>query len=96
MAITRETVLQVARLARLDLADEEVARMERDLSQILEYMAALSELDTSNVAETAHLEVEAAPRRPDQRTPGVATEVAISQAPRTAGSAFAVPGFVEE
>jgi aspartyl-tRNA(Asn)/glutamyl-tRNA(Gln) amidotransferase subunit C len=96
MAITRETVHHVARLARLELDDEEVARMQRDLSSILEYVDALSELDTSAVEETAHAAVEAAPLRNDVRVAGVPTDLALSQAPRSTGGGFAVPAFVEE
>ena len=49
MNITRETVLYVARLARLRLTDEEVPRMQRDLDAILDYVATLRELDTTGV-----------------------------------------------
>ena len=52
MAITRETVLHVAKLARLELEEAEIDRMQRDLDGILEYVNQLSELDTSAVAET--------------------------------------------
>lgn len=96
MAITRETVLHVARLARLELRDDEAARMERDLGNILEYVAKLAELDTSDVPETAHIAVEAAPLRADEQRPGVPTELALAEAPRTAGGGFAVPAFVDE
>lgn len=96
MAITRETVLHVARLARLDLDENEAARMERDLSSILEYVATLSELDTSTIPETTQVAVDAAPLRPDESLPGVPTDVALSQAPRSAGGGFAVPAFVDE
>ena len=50
MNITRETVLYVARLARLRLSDEEVPRMQRDLDAILGYVATLREVDTSGRA----------------------------------------------
>lgn len=96
MAITRETVHHVARLARLELDDDEAARMERDLSSILEYVDALAALDTSGIPETAHVAVDAAPVREDRVLPGVPTERALSQAPRTAGGGFAVPAFVDE
>jgi aspartyl-tRNA(Asn)/glutamyl-tRNA(Gln) amidotransferase subunit C len=96
MAITRETVLKVARLARLDLSEAEVEHMKRDLSSILAYVEELSALDTSQVPETAHLAVDVAPLRMDERRAGVATEVAMAEAPRSAGGAFAVPGFMDE
>lgn len=96
MAITRETVQHVARLARLDLSEEEAARMERDLSNILEYVATLSELDTTGIAETDHIAIEAAPFRVDQSEPGVPTELALKESPRTSNGGFAVPAFVDE
>ncbi|HET9953100.1 MAG TPA: Asp-tRNA(Asn)/Glu-tRNA(Gln) amidotransferase subunit GatC [Polyangiaceae bacterium] len=96
MAITRETVLHVARLARLDLDESEVERMKRDLNSILEYVDELSSVDTSAIAETAHISLESAVLRPDLSKPGVATELALSEAPRGSGSSFAVPAFVEE
>lgn len=96
MAITRETVEHIARLARLELTADEAARMERDLSKILDYVETLSGLDTSGVPETAHVAVDVAPLREDRTAPGVPTETALSQAPRTAGGGFAVPAFVDE
>jgi aspartyl-tRNA(Asn)/glutamyl-tRNA(Gln) amidotransferase subunit C len=96
MAITRETVLHVARLARLDLDEAEVEHMKRDLSSILEYVEELSALDTAGVPETSHVAVDAAPLRADVRAPGVPNELAMREAPRSSGGAFAVPAFVDE
>ncbi len=96
MAITQETVLHVARLARLDLAGDEVERMQRDLNNILSYMEELSQLDTSAVPETTQVAVLAAPLRQDERRPGVENARAMAEAPRSSGGAFAVPGFMEE
>jgi aspartyl-tRNA(Asn)/glutamyl-tRNA(Gln) amidotransferase subunit C len=96
MAITRETVLHVAKLARLELAEDEVERMQRDLGGILEYVASLSELDTEGVPETAHVAVAGMPFRTDQPSPCLANETALAEAPRQAGGSFAVPAFVDE
>jgi aspartyl-tRNA(Asn)/glutamyl-tRNA(Gln) amidotransferase subunit C len=52
--ITREEVLHVARLARLELTDDEVTRFQGQLSDILEAISKISELDLSDVAPTAH------------------------------------------
>jgi aspartyl-tRNA(Asn)/glutamyl-tRNA(Gln) amidotransferase subunit C len=54
MAITRDEVLHVARLARLELSDDEVERFTEQLSAILEAVAKVSELDLSEVEPTAH------------------------------------------
>ncbi len=54
MAITREEVLHVARLARLELSEDEVERFRVQLSAILEAVSKVSELDLSDVPETSH------------------------------------------
>ena len=52
--ISKEEVLKVARLARLELTDEEVTRFQEQLSAILEAVSKVSELDLSDVPPTAH------------------------------------------
>jgi aspartyl-tRNA(Asn)/glutamyl-tRNA(Gln) amidotransferase subunit C len=54
MAITREEVLHVARLARLELTEDEVERFAEQLSAILEAVSKVSELDLSDVPPTSH------------------------------------------
>jgi len=54
MAITREEVLHVARLARLELSDEDVERFREQLSAILDAVSKVSELDLADVPPTAH------------------------------------------
>lgn len=52
--ITRDEVLHVARLARLELSDDEVTKFQEQLSDILEAVSKVSELDLSDVPPTAH------------------------------------------
>jgi aspartyl-tRNA(Asn)/glutamyl-tRNA(Gln) amidotransferase subunit C len=52
--ITRDEVLHVARLARLDLSEDEVTKFQAQLSQILEAVSKVRELDLSDVPPTAH------------------------------------------
>ena len=71
MAITREDVLHVARLSRLELTEVEVDRMARDLGRILAYMDELSGVDTTGVDPTTTIAVESAPLRGDSERPGL-------------------------
>lgn len=96
MAISREDVLKIAGLARLELTEDEVVRLVRELGVILEHVAELSLVDTSGVGPTAYLAVNAAPLRPDVVTPSVDTETALREAARHGDGAFAVPGFMDE
>jgi aspartyl-tRNA(Asn)/glutamyl-tRNA(Gln) amidotransferase subunit C len=52
--ISRDEVLHVARLARLELSDDEVTKFQEQLSDILEAVSKVSELDLSDVPPTAH------------------------------------------
>jgi aspartyl-tRNA(Asn)/glutamyl-tRNA(Gln) amidotransferase subunit C len=54
MAISKEEVLHVAKLARLELTDDEVAKFQEQLSAILEAVSTVAELDLSDVPPTAH------------------------------------------
>ena len=96
MAITRDTVLHVARLARLELDSNEIEALQRDLGSFLEYVETLNELDTSAIPETSQVAVVEAPLRQDEVRPGVNTELALSEAPRKSAGGFAVPAFVDE
>ena len=53
--IDRAQVLHVARLARLELAEEEVERMARELSAVLDHIEKICELDLDDVAPTSHV-----------------------------------------
>ncbi len=54
MAISREQVLHVARLARLDLRDDELERLTGELGAILDAVSKVSELDLADVPPTSH------------------------------------------
>jgi aspartyl-tRNA(Asn)/glutamyl-tRNA(Gln) amidotransferase subunit C len=96
MAIGRDQVLHVAALARLELDAVETERLIHDLGRILEYVEQLRELDTDGVPAATDLSTSVAPLRDDALAPGVAHDVALGEAPRTAGGGFAVPAFVED
>lgn len=54
MEFTREQTLHLARLARLELSEDEVERYHEELARILEYVARLEELDLEGVEPTTH------------------------------------------
>ena len=91
MAITRDDVLHVAALARLDLTEDEVARLELQLNDILEAVGKVSELDLSEVPPTSHpLDVVNA-LRPDEPRPSLPLEDVFANAPERDGDHFRVP-----
>ena len=92
--ISREEVEQIAVLARLSLSEEEAEQMTRDLDQILSYVAALSELDTSRIEPTARAIPLPTPMREDRALPPIDPELALSNAPERDGTAFVVPKVI--
>jgi aspartyl-tRNA(Asn)/glutamyl-tRNA(Gln) amidotransferase subunit C len=89
--IDREQVLHVARLARLSLTDEEVDRMERELSGILGHVETIGELDLDGVAPTTHVVDLVNVLRPDEPTPSLERDQALAGAPDSAADSFRVP-----
>ncbi|MGD0155347.1 MAG: Asp-tRNA(Asn)/Glu-tRNA(Gln) amidotransferase subunit GatC [Terracidiphilus sp.] len=97
--VTPEDVERVAELAHLELAPEETERMLRDLNAILDYVAELNELDTSNVAplaQVSELGSDATDEpRADRVEPSLKRDVVMTQAPETNQVFFKVPKVIE-
>jgi aspartyl-tRNA(Asn)/glutamyl-tRNA(Gln) amidotransferase subunit C len=91
MAISREEVLHVARLARLALTDEEVERLGEQLGAILEAVGKVSELDLSGVEPTSHPLDLANVWAEDEPRPSLPLEAALLNAPRAEADCFRVP-----
>ena len=91
MAITRDEVLHVARLARLALTDEEVARFQEQLSAILEAVGKVAELDLADVEPTAHPLDLVNVWGEDEPRPSLAADEALANAPERDGDYFSVP-----
>lgn len=83
VSLTREQAAHVAELAKIQLSDEELERMARQLSDILRYAARLDELDTSAIAPTASVIPNTNVMRPDVVTPSLTREQVLANAPDT-------------
>ena len=91
MAISREDVLHVARLARLELPDGEVERMQAQLSMILEAVGKVAELDLEGVEPTAHPLDLVNVWAEDEPRPCLTIEEALANAPDREDGSFRVP-----
>ncbi|HYV16210.1 MAG TPA: Asp-tRNA(Asn)/Glu-tRNA(Gln) amidotransferase subunit GatC [Conexibacter sp.] len=89
--IDRAQVLHVARLARLELTEQEVERMSRELSAVLGHIEKLSELELGDVAPTSHVIDVVNALRPDVPRPSLPREVALAAAPEVVDEGFGVP-----
>jgi aspartyl-tRNA(Asn)/glutamyl-tRNA(Gln) amidotransferase subunit C len=91
VAISREQVLHVAKLARLALSEEEVDRFSDQLNAILEAIGKVSELDLSDVPPTSHPLALANVVDRDEPRPSLEREQALANAPEREANAFRVP-----
>jgi aspartyl-tRNA(Asn)/glutamyl-tRNA(Gln) amidotransferase subunit C len=89
--IDREQVLHVARLARLALTDEEIARMSGELPVILEHVERMNELDLDDVEPTSHVVALENVLRADEPRPSWERDRVLAEAPDPADGAFRVP-----
>ena len=91
MAIDRETVLHVARLARLDLTVDEADRLTIELGAILEAVSKVAELDLADVPPTSHPLDLVNVWADDEPRPSLTLEEALANAPAREGNLFRVP-----
>jgi aspartyl-tRNA(Asn)/glutamyl-tRNA(Gln) amidotransferase subunit C len=90
--LSRDQVLYVARLARLELSEEEVERFSGELSKVLDHIEKISELgDLEGVEPTSHVVQVENVLRPDVPRPCLPVEVALANAPDAAQGGFRVP-----
>ena len=81
----------MAKLARLGLGEDEVERMEEELSGILEHVDRISQLDLDGVEPTSHVVKLENVLRPDRPRPSWPREQILEPAPDPAEGAFRVP-----
>jgi len=85
----------VAKLARLELSDEEKKRLRSQLGLILEHAAKVGEVAADDVRPTAYAIPRSNVLRPDDLTPSLTQEEALANAPETEAGRFKVPRIAE-
>ena len=89
--IGEDDVRYVAKLARLRLEQDEVARMAGELAKILAHIDKMSELDMAGVPPTAHVLDVVNVTRPDKPQPSLSRSDALRNAPAVDDACFRVP-----
>ena len=96
MALTKEEVLHMAALCRIALSPQEVEYLRGQLSDILEHVRTLQEVDTEGVLPTSHSAGLTTIMREDQSSDGLDTEDVLTNAPRREDDFFRVNAVLEE
>jgi aspartyl-tRNA(Asn)/glutamyl-tRNA(Gln) amidotransferase subunit C len=90
--LSRDQVLHVARLARLELTEEELERFAGELSKVLDHIEKIGELgDLADVPPTSHVVNVENALRADEPRPSMPVETALESAPDAALGGFRVP-----
>src|SRR5215467_867681 len=93
--ISLEQVRHVARLARLELTSGEEQRLQIEMSEMLEYVDKLNQLDTKDIEPTAQVGESGAATREDEVTNPSAPDAMLANAPAREGFFFRVPKIIE-
>lgn len=96
MALSRDQVLHVAKLARLALSDDEVEKFTRQLSVILDHAERVMALASDDVPPTAHALELVNVFRDDEVRESLSQDKALSTAPESEQGRFKVPRIIEE
>ena len=95
MAVDKDTVAKIARLARIRVSEEQQAALAGELSNILGWVEQLNELDTEGVEPMTSVVAMKPPLREDKVTDGGCPDKIMANAPEPAHGFFAVPKVVE-
>ncbi|HSI84336.1 MAG: Asp-tRNA(Asn)/Glu-tRNA(Gln) amidotransferase subunit GatC [Candidatus Methylacidiphilales bacterium] len=88
-------VKYVADLARLQLSDEEIATFQKQLTDILGYVAQLQQVDVSSVEAITASAPTSNNLRSDDLKPSISAEAALANSPSQSDNLFIVPRMVE-
>jgi aspartyl-tRNA(Asn)/glutamyl-tRNA(Gln) amidotransferase subunit C len=96
MKISKDDVIKVAELARLEVTQEETEIFTDQLGNILEYIEKLNELDTNNVEPTYHVLDISTPLREDKVVNWLTIEEVLQNAPESEDDFFVVPQVIDD
>lgn len=95
MSLTLEEVEHIALLARLELSEEEKKRYQQQLSSILDHIAQLQELDTSDVLPLSSVIAEKMSLRADEPGDCLTSDELMQNAPQSVDKQFRVPPVLD-
>ena len=95
MPLSRSEVEHVARLAHLGLRPDEIGELTNELSSVLDHVAQLRTVDTTDVPPTAHVALVENVMREDEVRPSWAPAAVLSNAPHRADDLFQVQAIFD-
>lgn len=94
--VTKDVVDHIAKLARLDLTDEEKEKYQQSMASVLEYADKLNDLDLDDVPPTAHAVAQQNVIRKDEVNSTLAVDRALANAAKSQDDQFAIQAVFED
>ncbi len=92
--IDKSSVEHVAKLARLEVSEEEISGVVDQMNKIVGYVEQLAEVNTDDVEPTAYVVSERDALRDDANVDSLSVEKALSNAPSVKKGHFAIPKVI--
>ena len=95
MTITKDTIRKISNLAKISIADQEVEKLESEISSIIRWVEALNEVDTDNIDPMSNSLTGVLRMREDLVTDGNKVPDILSNSPVDDENFFVVPKVIE-
>lgn len=94
MSLTKEDVLKIAKLSRIECNSEEIDEMQKELNDIFKHIDELNEVNTENIKPLIQINSEVLELREDEIKPSLSQEEAMRNSPETLEGLLIVPKVV--
>ena len=95
-SITSEEIKKLAALSKLSIADDEMELYSQQLSDILDYVSQLENVDTSDVEPLLNVLDQINDSKPDEPQQSITQKMALKNAPKVSGDFFQVPEVIKK
>ena len=95
-SITSDEIKKLAALSKLSISDDEIDTYSQQLSNILDYVSQLENVDTQNVEPLLNVLDQVNDSKPDEPQPSITQKLALKNAPKTSGAFFQVPEVIKK
>ena len=94
--ITSDEIKKLAALSKLSIPDDEMDKYSQELSDILDYVSQLENVDTCNVEPLLNVLDQVNDSKPDEPQPSITQKLALKNAPKRNGEFFQVPEVIKK
>ena len=95
MSISKEEIIHIAKLAILNLTEDEIEKYAKDMTDILEFAEIVNNLDTNEIKETVGINGEYNVFRKDEIKPSMDRDELLKNSPSSEDGMFRIPKVIQ-